>query len=409
MAFTDSGQWPNYSFVIPHIYTKAKVRLAGLGTYVPKGVITNEFFAYISTRLGSPRTAEDLERVTGLETRHVRSSTLAYCRAMAGPEAPGLIDDPTAPREESMVDMAVIAAERAIASAGLKATDIDTVIGISSSDNDAFPTIAGLVTLRLGLAPLRSTMLKGACACQAEGFQVAAEVLTASTAQRILIVASEALLPNIMHVLDWKTSSLFGEGAAAFVLERGDEDTYVINGSDARQAQALLYQTPLRKDAIDMAEVDLKIRQLYNDGCGQELNQLLSQYMVGYAKMNGKEVYREAPRAMAECIDVLCRHASLDPNELSYIVPHQANSRITRRMGELLVRDFGWPEATMEKLVDNFRYYGNVSNASIALSLVEMLRQKRLQEGQWIALPAVGGGLNYGCWLLRYHGLKILM
>jgi 3-oxoacyl-[acyl-carrier-protein] synthase-3 len=408
MTFTDSGEWPNYSFVIPHIYTKAKVRLAGLGAYVPKGVITNEFFAYISTRLGSPRNAEDLERVTGLETRHVRASTLAHCRTMAGTDAPGLIDDPTAPREESLVDMAVVAAQRALASAGLQAKDIDTVIGISSSDNDGFPTIAGMVSLRLGLGPVRSTMLKGACACQAEGFQVAAEVLSASTAQRVLIVATEALLPNIMHVLDWKTSSLFGEGAAAFVLERGAEDTYVINGSDARQAQALIYQTPLRKDAVEMAEVDLKIHQLYKDGLGQELNQLLSQYMVGYTKMNGKEVYREAPRAMAECIDALCRHAELDPNVLSYIVPHQANSRITRRMGELLVRDFGWPESTMEKLVDNFRYYGNLSNASIALALIELLRQERLQAGQWIALPAVGGGLNYGCWLLRYQGLKHL-
>ncbi|GCE26957.1 3-oxoacyl-[acyl-carrier-protein] synthase 3 [Dictyobacter alpinus] len=406
MTVTDAGQWPNYSYVIPHIFTQAKVRLVGLGAYVPAGVITNEFFAHISTRLGSPRRAEDLERVTGLETRHVRSSTLELCRAMAGADAPGLIEDPAAPQEESMVDMAVIAAERALASAGLQASDIDTVVGISSSDNDAFPTIAGLVTHRLGLGPLRSTMLKGACACQAEGFQVASEILMASTAKRVLLVASEALLPNIMHILDWKTSSLFGEGAAAFVIERGDEDTYVINGSDARQAQALLYQTPLRKDAVEMAEVDMKIRQLYNEGRGEELSKLLSQYMVGYTKMNGKEVYREAPRAMAECVDALCRHAGLKPEELAHIVPHQANSRITRRMGELLIHDFGWPEETMNKLVDNFRYYGNMSNASIALALVELLRQGRLEAGQWLALPAVGGGLNYGCWLLRYNGLK---
>ncbi|GHO88746.1 3-oxoacyl-ACP synthase III family protein [Dictyobacter formicarum] len=406
MTRTDAGQWPHYSFVIPHIFTQAKVRLVGLGTYVPKGVITNEFFAYISTRLGSPRRAEDLERVTGLETRHVRTSTLALCREMAGADAPGLIEDKTAPQEESLVDMAVNAAERALASAGLQASDIDTVVGISSSDNDAFPTIAGMVTHRLGLGPLRSTMLKGACACQAEGFQVAAEILAASTAKRVLLVATEALLPNIMHVLDWKTSSLFGEGAAAFVIERGDEDTYVINGSDARQAQALLYQTPLRKDSVEMAEVDMKICQLYNEGRGEELNQILSQYMVGYTKMNGKEVYREAPRAMAECVDALCRHADLNHEELAYIIPHQANSRITHRMGELLIRDFGWPEATMDKLVDNFRYYGNLSNASIALAMVELLRQGKLSDGQWLALPAVGGGLNYGCWLLRFHGLK---
>ncbi len=79
------------------------------------------------------------------------------------------------------------------------------------------------------------------------------------------MVASESLLPNIMHILDWKTSSLFGEGAVAFLLERGDEDTYLINGSDARQAQHLFYQSPLRKDSIAMAEVDMKILQLYKE------------------------------------------------------------------------------------------------------------------------------------------------
>jgi 3-oxoacyl-[acyl-carrier-protein] synthase-3 len=130
--------------------------------------------------------------------------------------------------------------------------------------------------------------------------------------------------------------------------------------------------------------------------------------MVGYTKMNGKEVFREAPRAMAESVDVLCRHAGLRHDDLAYIVPHQANSRITRRMGELLIHDYGWPSSTMDKLVDNFRYYGNLSNASIAIALVELLRQGRLHEGQWMALPAVGGGMNYGCWLLRFHELKNL-
>jgi 3-oxoacyl-[acyl-carrier-protein] synthase III len=403
-----SGQWPNYVYIVPQIYTKAKVRLIGLGTYAPRCIVTNEFFAYISTRLGDPRSADDLERVTGLSTRHVRASTLELCRKMAGADAPGLIDDPQAPRDETLVDMAVIAARRALASAGRDSSEIDTVIGASSSDNDAFPTVAGQVQMRLGLGPIRATMLKGACACQTEAFQVCAEILASSSANLLLLVTSEGLLPNIMNVLDWKTSSLFGEGASAFLLERGDEDTYVINGSDANQGPSLFYQTPLRKDVVEMAEVDLKMRELFQAGKGKELNQVLSQYMVGYTKMNGKEVFREAPRAMAESVDALCRHAGLSYDELAYIVPHQANSRITRRMGELLINDYGWPLSTMDKLVDNFRYYGNLSNASIATSLVELLGQGRLHDGQWMALPAVGGGMNYGCWLLRYHDLKNL-
>jgi 3-oxoacyl-(acyl-carrier-protein) synthase III len=408
MTVTRDDQWPHYSYIVPQIYTKSKVRLVGLGTYTPQGIITNEFFAYISTRLGDPRKAEDLERVTGLQTRHVRSSTLDLCRKMAGDDAPGLIYAPDAPAEESLVDMAVIAAQRALASAGRAVSEIDTIIGASSSDNDAFPTIAGWVQMRLGLPPIRATMLRGACACQTEAFQACAEVLAGSSAKLVLLVTSEGLLPNIMNVLDWKTSSLFGEGAAAFLLERGDEDTFVINGSDAHQARSLIYQTPLRKDVVEMAEVDIKIRQLYREGRGKDLAQLLSQYMVGYTKMNGKEVFRAAPRAMAESVDAVCRHAGLQPDELAHIVPHQANSRITRRLGELLIHDYGWPETTMEKLADNFRYYGNLSNASIALALTELLRQGRLHDGEWVALPAVGGGMNYGCWLMQYHTLPNL-
>ncbi len=404
MSQGNTEQWPHYTYIVPQIYTKAKVRLIGLGTYVPSGTITNEFFAYISTRLGDARSADDLERVTGLSTRHVRASTMELCRRMAGADAPGLIDGPDA-KDETLVDMAVIAARRALASAGRDASEIDTVIGASSSDNDAFPTIAGQVQMRLGLGPIRATMLKGACACQTEAFQTCAEVLAASSAKLVLLVTAEGLLPNIMNVLDWKTSSLFGEGASAYLLELGDEDTYVINGSDANQGPSLYYQTPLRKDVIEMAEVDLKMRQLYEAGKGAELNKILSMYHVGYTKMNGKDVFREAPRAMAESVDALCRHAHLAHDDLAHIVPHQANSRITRRMGELLINDYGWPRSTMDKLVDNFRHYGNLSNASIATALMELLRQGRLHDGQWMALPAVGGGMNYGCWLLRYHTL----
>src|SRR3954452_18525413 len=125
MTVIRDDQWPHYSYIVPQIYTKSKVRLIGLGTYTPQGAITNEFFAYISTRLGDPRSADDLERVTGLSTRHVRTCTLELCCKMAGDDAPGLIADPKAPREESLVDMAVIAAQRALASAGRDASEID--------------------------------------------------------------------------------------------------------------------------------------------------------------------------------------------------------------------------------------------------------------------------------------------
>src|SRR5689334_15605459 len=124
MTLIDADSWPEYTYVVPHLYSKANVKLVGVGTYIPKGIITNDFYAAIATRLGNPKTGEDLERVTGLETRHVRTSTLELCRRMAGADAPGLFDDPSAPREESLVDMAFVAAQRALASAGRSASEI---------------------------------------------------------------------------------------------------------------------------------------------------------------------------------------------------------------------------------------------------------------------------------------------
>src|SRR5205823_14835215 len=128
MSQSHTEQWPRYVYIVPQIYTKAKVRLIGLGTYTPADIITNDFFAYISTRLGDPRSAEDLERVTGLSTRHVRASTLELCRKMARADAPGLIDGRGSPKDETLVDMAVVAARRALASAGRDASEIDTII-----------------------------------------------------------------------------------------------------------------------------------------------------------------------------------------------------------------------------------------------------------------------------------------
>ena len=106
--------------------------------------------------------------------------------------------------------MAVVAAQRSLASAGRDASEVETVIGASFSDNDAFPTVAGQVATRLGLGPIRATMLKGVCACQTEAFQICSEVLQAGSPQLVLMVTAESLLLNIMNVLDWKTSSLFG-------------------------------------------------------------------------------------------------------------------------------------------------------------------------------------------------------
>jgi 3-oxoacyl-[acyl-carrier-protein] synthase-3 len=401
--------WPPYRFVVPHVYTQAKVRLVGLGRYIPEGIITNEFFAHIATRLGYPRTSADFERATGLEYRRVRSRTLDLCRLLVGEDAPGLTNAPDAQQEETPVEMAALAAEHALLSAGRDASELDMVIATSSSDNEVFPTIAGFVQARLGCQHVRTATLKGGCACITEALQMAADALTASTARLILIVASDAVLSHSVHILDWRSSLLFGEGASAFLLERGTTDadeTYAINGCDAQQGSALRYQTLLHREASEASQTDLEILHLYQTGSSEELDRFLTGYHMGYANMSGNRVYEDAPLAMAECVDVLCRHAGLSPDELTHIIPHQANSRIMRRIATVLMLEYDWPETTADKIADHFRCYGNLSNASIGLALIETLQAGRLQTGQWLALPAVGGGFHYGCWLFRYQGIQ---
>lgn len=408
MIEQQTQQWPDYTYIVPQTYSKAKVRVSGMGYYVPAGVVTNEFWSYVTTRLGEPRSAADFDHGSGLSERHVRAETLELCRRVAGRDAPGLIDSPAAPTDESLIDMAVIAAQRALASAGRDPSEVDAVIGASSSDNYGFPTVAGLVQMRLGIPPVRAIMLKGACSSQTEAFQSATEMLAASSTRTVLITITEGLLPNVMHVLDWRISSLFGEGAAAYLLERGDEedDMYAINGYNAALAPSLHGQTPLRKDIVEMAEEDMRIQRLYEQGESAQANAILARFLVGYAKMNGKDVFRVAPRAMAECIDALARHAALPLEDVGHIIPHQANARIIHRMGEILVREYGWPPATMEKLAIEFRYHGNISNVSVATALVELLHRDELHDGQWIAAAAVGAGLHYGGMLWRHHDFK---
>ncbi len=409
MGFSAQGEkWPEYRYVVPQVYTRAKMRLLGLGGYFPQGKITNDFFAFIATRLGYTRKASDLTRATGLEYRRACARTLDYCRKVVGADAPGLIDASDAQEEESLVDMATLAAERALLSAGRDAREVDMVIATSSSDNEIFPTIAGAVQSRLGCRHIRTATLKGGCACIAEAWQMAADALSASTVRSVLIVAADSILANAVHLLDWRSSLLFGEGASAFLLERGNSDedqVYALTGYDAQQAGALRYQALLRRDALEAAEVERKIARLYQAGESEEVDQLLSSYQVGYASMSGNRVYEDAPLAMAECVDALCRLAHLAPAELAHIIPHQANARIVQRIGTLLCEQYGWPANTGEKLVDHFRTYGNLSNASIGMALIETLRAGRLQPGQWLALPAAGGGFHYGGWLFRYQGI----
>src|SRR3989442_14973928 len=126
MTRLQANQWPQYRYIVPQIYTRAKVRLIGLGAYAPSGIVTNEYFAYISTRLGDPRSADDLERVTGLSTRHVRASTLELCRKMAGPDRPGPIGAPQGPPGQTLAGIAAISAPRCPASRGRGCSRNDT-------------------------------------------------------------------------------------------------------------------------------------------------------------------------------------------------------------------------------------------------------------------------------------------
>jgi 3-oxoacyl-[acyl-carrier-protein] synthase-3 len=265
-------------------------------------------------------------------------------------------------------DLAVEAAQKAMAAAGVGPADIDLVVVATATPDDTFPATATRVQARLGIGQGAAFDVAAVCSGFVYAITVADALLRTGAHSRALVIGAELF----SRILDWEdrtTAVLFGDGAGAVVLEAQDTDE---RGLIAARLHA------------DGRHGDL----LYVDGGPGSTGQ------VGKLRMKGREVFRHAVGNLASVTEEVLGDAGLTAQDLDWIVPHQANARIL----EATAKKLGLP---MERVVMTVGSHANTSAASVPLALDTAVRDGRIKPGHLCLLEAMGGGFTWGAVLLR--------
>ncbi len=311
-------------------------RIIGTGSYVPERVVTNDDLAKIMDT-----NDEWIRERTGIRQRHIAV-------------------------EEGTTQMAVEAARRAMADAGIEGRDLDIIVMASSSPDKNFPAGACEVQAILGATKAVAFDLSAACS----GFLFAMNVVNAFICSGVyrtgLVIGAETL----SKVIDWSdrgTCVLFGDGAGAAVLEAQDTGVlHMVMGSDGVKGPVL---------------------SCISRSSGNFLNGKTPQ--LGFTFMNGQEVFKFAVKKVPECVRQVLDEADADIHDIKYFVLHQANYRIV----EAAARRLGQP---LEKFPVDMDKYGNTSSASVPLLLDELNRSGKLSRGDKLVLAGFGAGLTWG-------------
>jgi 3-oxoacyl-[acyl-carrier-protein] synthase-3 len=324
---------------------KLRSRVVGCGAYLPERVVTN---AELAQRLET--SDEWIVQRTGIRQRHVA--------------APG----------ELTSDLAVTAAERALAQAGVKGSELDLIVLATATPDHTFPATATKVQARLGMIHGAAFDVQAVCTGFIYALATADNFIRLGQARTALVIGAE----TFSRILDWHdrgTCVLFGDGAGALVL-RAQRD----EGGGARERGVL--STHLHSDG---RHYDL----LYVDGGPSTTG------TAGFLRMEGKEIFRHAVHRLAEVVDEALSANDLTPAALDWLVPHQANSRIIESMGRRLA-------LPPEKVVMTIARHANTSAASVPLALAEAAGDGRIKAGQLVLMEAMGGGITWGAALVRW-------
>ena len=312
----------------------------GCGAYLPERIVTNaELAAKVDT------SDEWIVQRTGIRQRHI------------------------AAEGEVTSDLAVIAAQRALDHAGLKASDIDLIVLGTATPDNTFPATATKVQARLGMTRGAAFDVQAVCSGFIFALATADNFLKTGMAKTALVIGAE----TFSRILDWtdrQTCVLFGDGAGAVVL-RAEE------GSERG-----ILSTHIHTDG---AHYDL----LYVDGGPS------STMTTGHVRMEGKEVFRHAVHRLSEVVDEALSQHHLTARDIDWLVPHQANKRIIDGVGRKLALDEGKVVVTVDR-------HANTSAASIPLAFAEAVHDGRINRGDLVLLEAMGGGLSWGAGLLRW-------
>ncbi len=314
--------------------------ILGCGSYLPKKILTNND---LSKKLDT--SDEWIKTRTGINQRYI------------------------ADKKQLNSDLGFEAAKKAIQNSKIKTSDIDLIIVATSTPDNTFPSTAAKIQGKLGIKKGFAFDIQAACSGFIYALSVADNFLSNNQASNALVIGSEIF----SRILDWNDRStcvLFGDGAGAMVL------------SKKKKMNSGIISTELYSDG---RFYDL----LYVNG-GVASNQ-----KAGHIKMKGKEVFKHAVKKIVSSIQFNLRKNKLKKEDIDWIIPHQANKRIL----DMIALKLGIPKNKVIVTVDQ---YANTSTASIPLTFDYALSKKIIKRGQIIVFEAIGGGLTWGCSIIKY-------
>lgn len=323
------------------------VSIVGTGSYLPQKILTNA----------------DMEKIVDTSHEWIHTRTGISARHIAR-------DD------EATSDMSVVAAERALRSAGVQAGDVDMIMVATITPDMVFPNTACLVQNRIGAKRAFCFDVEAACSGFVYGIEIARQFVSSGAIQTALIIGGEKL----SSITDWKdrtTCVLFGDGAGAVVMQHREGTRGIMSsmiGSDGALADLLKMPAGGSRDPASVRSVENRLH---------------------YIKMEGREVFKHAVRCMSDACQKALDRCGLSVADVKLIIPHQANMRIIQAIADRL-------GAPPEKVCVNLERVGNMSSASIPVALDEAVREGRLKKGDVVLFVAFGGGFTWGATVLEW-------
>ena len=317
--------------------------VTGVGSFLPEQVVTNADLAKIVDT-----SDEWIQERTGIKQRH---------RARD--------DQPTS-------DLATEAARRALVDAGRSAADVDLIIVATTTPDMTFPSVASIVQRKLGAPTCIAFDVQAVCSGFVYALSIVDGFVARGMAKCALVIGAEEMT-RLMDWTDRSTCVLFGDGAGCVVVEPRE-------GQGTKADQGLL-GFALRCDGT---KTDL----LYVDGGPATTG------TVGHLRMAGNQVFRHAVVNIAEAITAACAASNIEVADVDWFVPHQANQRIIKGVGDRLGLD-------ENKVISTVAIHANTSAASIPLALDAAIQDGRIKRGDLVLLEAMGGGLTWGACAFR--------
>jgi len=321
-------------------------KIVGLGMFAPQKKLTN----YDFEKMVDTSDSWILER-TGIRVRRIAE--------------PG----------EANSDLAFAASQKALADAGVRPEELDLILVATCTPDMPLPSTACFLQKKLGAQNAYAMDLNAACAGYVYALSVADAQIRTGRAKNALVLGSE-VLSTIVDYTDRSTCILFGDAAGATVLTECDEGDGIL--SCRLQSDGNLWE----------------LIHVPGPGTVNPLTPDLISRRMTFLRMSGNETFKHAVTKMGDIALKTLADAGYGVDDVTLLVPHQANMRIIGAVGKRL----GIPT---DKVYVNLEQYGNTSAASIPVALAEAKAEGRVRKGDLVLLVAFGGGLTWGSVLMR--------